>query len=152
MARKNYELIAGVIRQLHQEGTVSDTNAEVVASTDPNTCEGVIPMREVSFHLPTVLNDGRDASCMVAHCISDIVDAFGGATVTDVQGYWKHNGKLYAEPAKRITVAVDTKSNGLRSRVFAIASEYARKMGQLALYFVNTDGSVEIVDLEPVYE
>ena len=71
-------------------------------------------MREVSFHLPLTFNDGRDAGHIVGDCISALIDRFGGATATDCQGYWKHNGRLYSEDVKRITVGIDDDNPQLR--------------------------------------
>lgn len=105
-------------------------------------------MREVHFHLPRVDNAGNSTETLIDQCLCEIIAKFGGATLTEAQGFWMDNGKLYKEPVYRFTVALTTAADLISAR--SIAIRYAVQMEQLALYFVNPEGDVSIINLEPM--
>lgn len=97
-----------------------------------------------SFNLPTVDNNGASLAHLHEAFAGLLVDRFGGATISDGAGLWRHNGKLYREPVKVYSVAIDREAQGAFRD---IAIEAGREAGQLAV-FLTVDGKPEIAELE----
>lgn len=101
-------------------------------------------MHEYIIHLPIADNDGNDIALHINDCITHLITEFGGATISDAQGMWMHEGKLYNEPVKRVVLAGPDCAEHInylkyRAQVFAIQAK------QLSMYIVTPQG-VEIMD------
>lgn len=104
-------------------------------------------MYEYAIHLPKVDNDDNCLLEINREMIADLLSEFGGATVTDAQGMWVHEGKLYDEPVQRVVLAGEKCAQKIAS-IRYLAKVYARKTGQLAMYIITPFG-VEIIDTAP---
>lgn len=103
-------------------------------------------MQEVTFHLPTVDNNGNCVMRELHEFFTGLCKTFGGATVAPIEGLWVGpDDRLYDEPAKRITVAVDGADSEQMLKLAAIWM--AEALAQEALYWRGRTGIVEIVDL-----
>ena len=102
-------------------------------------------MITATFNLPTVDNAGHAIDGIHSDLESVLCDRFGGATVSDATGLWKHDGKVYREPVRSYHVAIDDDdADEFRS----IAKAWGALADQLAVY-VEIGNRPEIIELAP---
>jgi hypothetical protein len=79
-----------------------------------------------------------------------MIDAFGGCTVREAQGYWMHEGKLFNEPVIELVSAyAPSEFNDATLREIATQAGHAGK--QLAIYTRFASGEVELIDTAPAW-
>jgi predicted cupin superfamily sugar epimerase len=105
-------------------------------------------MRVAIFNLPLADNSGNALNDVHAALQADIVDAFGGFTLTHGQGGWRDDvtGKVFCEPVAIYQIAMDATPDNAR-RLRSLAIWHGRVADQLAVYLVHADGVAEFVNL-----
>ena len=108
-------------------------------------------MRLASITLPVYLNDGKTRASDAHEWLQNqLCDIFGGFTVWNADGAWKHDGKIYAEPVKVYQVAYDPES-AAASDAFGAFEHLARFAGKRAdqiAVFYSVDGEAKILQLK----
>ena len=107
-------------------------------------------MREALIILPKADNHGHDLTQVRNATLTRMIDAFGGCTVRDAQGYWVDKGKLYNEPVTELVSAyAPTEFNDQTLREIATHAGHDAK--QLAVYVRFASGEVELIDTAPAH-
>jgi len=102
-------------------------------------------MQEAVFILPCRDQRGNPSDKFRKGFISELVAAYGGATVTDGDGYWNDaSGKTIREPVKVITIAVANKP--VKSRLVQFAQNAAQALQTDAVYLRLPDNTVHLVN------
>jgi hypothetical protein len=107
-------------------------------------------MREALIILPKADNHGNDLANVRKATITRMIDAFGGCTVRDAQGYWMHEGKLFNEPVTELVSAyapTDFNDQTLRE----IAENAGHAAHQLCMYVRYASGDVELIATNPAF-
>jgi hypothetical protein len=107
-------------------------------------------MREALIILPTHDNHGHDLSEVRKATLTRMIDAFGGCTVRQAQGYWLHEGKLFNEPVTEL-VSAYAPSDFNDATLREIATQAGHDGKQLAVYTRFASGEVELIDTAPAY-
>ncbi len=107
--------------------------------------------REARFILPAKFNNGQMLSAQIFNGIVDkLVDEFGGATVAQAYGYWKHpEGEVMAESVYTFDVALPDE-RAKESAFIAIATHAAIQAEQHSVYIRLPNGEVTIPTVEPL--
>lgn len=106
-------------------------------------------MKEARIILPVVDNMLKSLNIHDAFMRS-VTDMFGGFTMTTGSGGWKRdNGEYVDDDVAIYDIACDEHSDSTYDKLFLLATEYGRQLGQQAVYLRYPDGEVEIVDLDP---
>ena len=80
-----------------------------------------------------------------ANATNALIDAFGGCTVGDAQGFWKDAaGKLIAEPVETL-VSAFTSTPENEATLSAIAERFGAEAQQIAVYVRHASGAVEFI-------
>ena len=88
----------------------------------------------------------------VTTAINRVVDAFGGATVTYGDGYWKPNGcSVVLDPVRIVDVAYQP-SDENDAKLFDIAAEFLIAAEQKSVYVRYASGHVQFVEHTSVLE
>lgn len=107
-------------------------------------------MREALIILPKADNHGHDLAKVREATLTRMIDAFGGCTVREAQGYWMHDGKLFNEPVTELVSAyAPSEFNDATLREIATHAGHDGK--QLAVYTRFASGEVELIDTAPAY-
>lgn len=103
-------------------------------------------MRIFQINLPTLDNNG--AGIVHAHekLQKGLCQAFGGYTVTEGQGAWMDNGKLYAEPVMVYQAAYDPHT--IPADLLREMAQFTGKDAKQIAMFIVIDGEAEIIDIE----
>lgn len=104
-------------------------------------------MRETSFILPLTDNDGNGLAHVHAEVQEELLNAFGGFTMEDVQGVWRNDeGRRFVDASKRYTVAFDddpSRDNDYRFSL--IAAQAGKRAKQECIYVRWSNGTVELI-------
>jgi predicted cupin superfamily sugar epimerase len=105
-------------------------------------------MRLAIFNLPLSDNSGNALNDVHAALQADIVDTFGGFTLTHGHGGWRDDatGKVFCEPVAVYSIAMNATPNNAR-RLRSLAIWHGRIADQLAVYLVHANGEAECVNL-----
>ncbi|UDL89830.1 hypothetical protein LGH82_33155 [Mesorhizobium sp. PAMC28654] len=107
-------------------------------------------MREALMIIPKADNHGHDLSNVRKATLTRMIDAFGGCTVRDAEGYWLDNGKLYQEPVTEL-VSAYTPTDFNDATLREIATQAGHDAKQLAVYVRFASGEVELINTAPAY-
>lgn len=99
-------------------------------------------MIAVVFHVPVVTNDGESIHPFtISKLINFVIDEFGGVTIIQAEGAWRHDGDLYREPVLRVLVGVP--ESEVESFVEAIDHILKTDFSQQAVW-IEVDGKPSI--------
>jgi len=107
-------------------------------------------MRLAQITLPVFLNDGTTRATDAHEWLQNqLCDIFGGFTVWNADGAWKHDGKIIAEPVKVYQIAVDPDSAAASETYGAIEhlARFAGKRANQIAVFYAYDGEAHIIGL-----
>ena len=92
-------------------------------------------MYRSTITIPRHYNDGREVPADVTSGIeSEILDVFGGFTVTESRGAWRDGDTVYVEPVGVYTCDSDADESGAVER---IAETVAELLSQEAVYVTH---------------
>jgi hypothetical protein len=102
-------------------------------------------IREALVILPQQTNDGASLREVQALLGQELVNTFGGVTMSVALGSWKQpDGIVKTELVSQFTVAYEvTEANDIK--LVSIARDYAARAEQEVVYVRKADGSVEFV-------
>lgn len=105
-------------------------------------------LREGRFVLPIADNQGRDLSDLVSKVIDEVASRFGGATITNSFGSWRHDGKTTTDPIYMFDVAYEPSVENDQA-ITAIAINAGIEAGQESVYIRLASGEVIIPHTKP---
>jgi hypothetical protein len=94
------------------------------------------------FHVPVNFNDGTPVpAALIEKLELYVCGEAGGFTVSDAEGAWEHEGKVYREPMRRYIVGIDAAQ--VAGFLAVIEQLLKEDMQQIAVWF-EVDGDPEI--------
>lgn len=99
----------------------------------------------LSIYLMKKDNNGKDLTKLNNGIIKELLDAFGGATVVDGQGYWVDNDTLYKDDNIIVKCNYSELSNEMKINFLKAIKDEFEKAQQLAVS-VELNGELYILE------